>query len=111
MTLAARLRDRIEIQTPAFRKNELQEGIPTFHTARTVWAEVAPVGARDTLLAQSYASTVNHKITVRRTAEPILPTHRIKFGVRIFAVAGSIDPPDNRAITYVFCNEIVGGAG
>jgi SPP1 family predicted phage head-tail adaptor len=103
---AGDLIDQIELQSVTGEtRDAFGASAPTWTTYATVWAEIKPVSARQLDLGRTYADSVSHAIRIRYRAG-VSPTHRAKFGSRIFTVDGVVET-DRRVELTLFATEIV----
>lgn len=93
MSIAAgRLRHRVRIEQRVSGIDTFGDTLPAdWAPVAEVWAEVAPLSAREFIAAQSVQSEVKAKITIR--ARPIDPTMRIVHAGKVYNIVGVL--PDN----------------
>lgn len=69
MLSAGKLRHRVQIQSPAFTQDTATGALnESWQTIATVWAEIAPLSAKEFVASQAEASKVATRITVRYNA-------------------------------------------
>ncbi|MCS5873598.1 phage head closure protein [Klebsiella pneumoniae subsp. pneumoniae] len=103
---AGKLRNRI---TPAGagKRTEPDNGavINTWRDVATLWAEVAPLSAREFIAAQASQGEVTTRITIRYR-EGVTRKHRILFRGRIYNIEGVLpDPRSGREYLTLPCSE------
>lgn len=70
----------------------------------TVWAEIRPQQARETVNAHQVEARTTHIIRIRHRAD-VLPTMRVVFGARVFAIHGVLDDGERRRYLHLLCEE------
>lgn len=105
---AGKLRHRVDIQKPTNAQNSLGETVPTFVDQDRVWAEVMPLSGRELLAARQTTGEVTHQVTIR-WRDGLTPTHRIRFGTRIFEILSVINVEERNREMRVLCKEHVNG--
>lgn len=97
----AALNHRITLQTPSTTENAFGETGTTWADTLIVWAQVEPLRGREYFAAQQVNAEVTHKVTMRYT-HGIVPTMRIKYGLRYFDITSIINPVStNRMLTVM----------
>lgn len=79
---------------------------------RQVWAalysnvpaDIRPVSSREKYIAERPVSSISHRIYMRY-ASGITSKMRVKFGTRIFKIAGIIDPNERHISLELDCTE------
>jgi SPP1 family predicted phage head-tail adaptor len=103
---AESLKDQIELQSvTGDTRDAFGASVPTWATYATVWAEIKPLSARQLDLGRNYADSVSHAVRIRYRAG-VSPTHRAKFGTRIFTIDGVVETGRRVELT-LFATEIV----
>jgi SPP1 family predicted phage head-tail adaptor len=69
MTYAAKMDERVAIQSRVMTPNEFGEQVLTYTTLATVWAEVKPMTGNERLLANAIYATAQFKIRIRYRAD------------------------------------------
>jgi len=103
---AGDLRDTIELQSVTGETRDAYgASTPTWTTYATVWAEIKPLSARQMDIGRTYSDSVSHAIRIRYR-DGVSPTHRAKFGSRVFAINGAVETERRVEIT-LFATELV----
>lgn len=77
MRAAGELRDRLVIQSPSFAAStQSGQGVASFSTFDTVWAEVRPMSGDERLAAGSIASEVTYQVEIRYRTD-VTPAMRV----------------------------------
>ncbi|MDN5519194.1 phage head closure protein [Pseudomonas sp.] len=86
---AGDLRHRIEIQHKVTPRNPetLEFGEPEWTMLAKVWAQVAPLSARDLLAAQAAQSEATARMVIRHRFG-VLPTMRILYRDEVYSIEG-----------------------
>ncbi len=90
MTDPGELNRRLVLEAPAITPDGAGGVIRTYQTLTTVWAALAPISARDAVVADGLGTTVTHRITIRGGPE-VTTRHRFRLGARIFQVVALRD--------------------
>lgn len=103
---AGKLRNRITLQEPVKEQNPTTGAvINTWRDVATLWAEVAPLSAREFIAAQASQGEVTTRITIRYR-EGVTLKHRILFRGRIYNIEGVLpDPRSGREYLTLPCSE------
>ena len=81
------LRQQITLQTPAATVDSFGQHTRTWTTFATVWADIAPVGARELQAGDAANLQVTHRITIRWLSD-LTSDKRVLFGSRVFQIVG-----------------------
>lgn len=103
---AGRLRYKIELQSAESTKDAAGQKQLFYTTYATVWAAIEPLTGREALVAQQVRASVTHKITVYYRND-LKPTHRIKYGSRIFDINVSKNLKEESVWHELTCTERV----
>lgn len=89
MSLAAgKLRHRIVLESPSYVQDpNTGEQLLTWVSEGSVWAEIAPLSAREFIAAQANQSQVTARITIRYRSD-ILPTWRALHRGKVYSIHG-----------------------
>ncbi|MFP3945019.1 MAG: phage head closure protein [Alphaproteobacteria bacterium] len=101
---AGALRHRVTIELPVETPDGQGGQTVTWSPLATVWAEIRPLKARETVNAHQVEARTTHLVRVRHRPD-ILPTMRVVFGNRIFAIHGVLDDGERRRFLHLFCEE------
>jgi SPP1 family predicted phage head-tail adaptor len=71
----------------------------------TIWASVDPVSGKEYYEAQQMQSSVSHKIRIRYKSG-VLPSMRVNFKERIFAVESVINWEERNRDMMLMCTEV-----
>lgn len=105
MMPAGKLNKRLMIESPDTDQNEYGERVGTFSEVATVWACIEPVSPREVPVAQGFAQTVSHKVTMRYRSF-INTTHRLRMGSRVLEINGILNPAEANEDTVCFVTEV-----
>lgn len=98
-----RLRHRVQIQASTATPNAFGEPVVTWTTEATRWAAVEPYTGRELFMAKQVQADITTKITMR--SYPLLPTHRILLGERIYEILYVINTDERGIETVAQCRE------
>jgi len=103
---AGKLRHRILLQKPGKVQNpDTGEVENSWIAVGTLWAEVAPLSAREFVAAQAMQNAVTTRITIRYRAG-VTSKHRIQFRGQTFNIEGVLpDPVSGREYLTLACSE------
>lgn len=88
---AGDLRHRVTIQSQTPTVNAIGERVPGAWTdVTTVYASIRPASAKEVAYYQAIQLETTHAITMRYTPE-MKPDRRLKFGTRVFNIAGIVN--------------------
>lgn len=101
---AGSLRHRVTIELPVETPDGQGGQTVIWSPLATVWAEIRPLKSGETVNAHQMQARTTHVIRVRHRAD-ILPTMRVMFKTRNFAIHGVLDDGERRRYLYLFCEE------
>lgn len=104
---AGQLRHRVTIQAPSITKNERGAEVPSWVDVATVYADVRTPNGRERTANEQVVANLTHIVTMRYRAD-VLPTHRLKWGTRVFSLIAAPDPDNRRKTLVCQCQETVG---
>lgn len=104
---AGELRHQIEIQEAAATRNTAGESVTTWTTIATVAAAIRPASSREVMLTQATAAQTTHTITIRYR-DRVSAAARVKFGSRIFTIAGVLNVDERDVELRLVCYETGG---
>ncbi len=84
------LRRRLALQAPVETPDGAGGVARGYETVATLWAEVTPASARESVEAGKLGQTITHRIALRFSAD-ITPQHRLRDGARIFRIVSLRD--------------------
>lgn len=85
MSLAGRLRTRLALQAPVETPDGQGGVVRSFTTVATVWAEVTPLAARESVTADDAGADQRVRILLRDEHD-VTPAHRFSDGARIYRI-------------------------
>lgn len=109
---SGRLRHRVKIQSPSETQNPVTgEVVLGWADVATVWAEVAPLSAREFVAAQSIQSEISTRITIRHR-DGLSPDMRILHKGKVYNPHGFLSDADS-GLEYITipCSEGVSVSG
>lgn len=68
------------------------------------WADIRPANPQQKEFGRQFDASVSHVIPIRFVAG-LLTTFRVRYGSRLFAIKGVIDPDERRALLHLYCTE------
>jgi SPP1 family predicted phage head-tail adaptor len=89
------LNRRLTLQEPAEAPDGAGGVARSYATVTTLWANVEPVSARNSIVADADGATVTHRITIRRRAG-ITTRHRFAEGDTIYRIVSLRDDATRR---------------
>lgn len=89
------LKTRLMLQQPVETPDDQGGVVRTWTTFATVWAQVTPLAARNTVEADSDGATQNYRIVMRGNFSLTLQ-HRLVDGARIYTINSIRDRDDRR---------------
>lgn len=104
---AGRLRKRVSIDQPTRVADAHGQPIVTWREIAQAWAEIVPVSADETKLAQVVQGEVTHRITMRHTPDLPGPECRIRWNSRTFQVMSRLNYMEIGRELDVMCKELV----
>jgi SPP1 family predicted phage head-tail adaptor len=88
-----KLRHRLTLEAPV----ELADGAGgvarSWIPEGQIWAAIEPMGANDTVVADSRLGALSHRVTLRHRGDLTL-NHRFRLGVRVFFIRALRDPDE-----------------
>lgn len=100
------LRHRITIQNKTTIKDTVGQEKETWVDLATVWASIEPLKGREYFAA--HAVNAENTIKIRIRYYPGLkPTHRIKYGTRIFDIQSVINVDERNIEMILMCVEVL----
>lgn len=90
-----KMRHRVLLQKPVEVTDAGGGRTYTWTNVETVWAEVRPISARETLYGMAVANPVTHRISMRHRSD-ILPGWRIVYDSREFKILSVVDPDERK---------------
>lgn len=99
-----KLRHRITIQRQVNEVNDYGAPVTIWKNVATVWADIRPLSGREYFSAQQVQSEVTTQIWIRYH-QGIVPTMRIKFGKRLFAIVSVINAQERNITLQLLCKE------
>lgn len=124
------MRHRVELQRPSVSKNQYHDNIETWTTVDTIYADIRPMSANETIVASQRFGTVTHKMVTRHredeedlsfvdgtdwtfiTGEPVSlvvnrsPAQRAQYGGRTFDIIGQWDIGERHRFDEFLLREI-----
>lgn len=91
---AGRLRHQVVIEQQVTAINSSGEQDVDWETFATVWAEVAPLSARESILSEQAQSKVSARITIR-ALDGVAASMRVVHGSTIYNIEGVIPDPQS----------------
>jgi SPP1 family predicted phage head-tail adaptor len=85
MSAPGELRDRLVLEQPVETPDGAGGVTRGYASVATLWAAVAPVSARDDVVADALGATATHRIVIRTRAD-VTTRHRLRAGARIFRI-------------------------
>lgn len=103
---AGKLRHRISLQKPVKVQSPTTGAIVnSWQEVTTLWADIAPLSAREFVAAQATQSQVTARITIRFRND-VTAKHRIVHGQKIFNIEGVLaDDKSGRDYLTLPCSE------
>lgn len=106
---ASQLQHRVRIQRPTMVKDTLGAPTQSWVDVATLWADIAPISAREARIAERIAAEVSHQITVRYQpifADPtIVAQMRVLFKGRVFAIHGALNEDQANVAVILLASE------
>jgi SPP1 family predicted phage head-tail adaptor len=85
MSDPGRLKHRVVLEAPVESPDGAGGISRSYAAAATLWAALAPVSARGDVVGAGFATTVTHRLVIRRGPE-VTTDHRFRLGTRIFRI-------------------------
>lgn len=103
---AGKLRHRVSLQEPVKTQNPSTGAVVnSWQEVTKLWAEVAPLSAREFVGAQATQSQVTTRITIRFRSD-VTAKHRIVYGGKMFNIEGVLaDDKSGRDYLTLPCSE------
>lgn len=103
---AGKLRHRVSLQKPVKTQNPSTGAVVnSWQETAKLWAEVAPLSAREFVAAQATQSEVTTRITIRFRSD-VTPKNRIVYAGKIFNIEGVLaDDKSGRDYLTLPCSE------
>lgn len=101
---AGALRRRVTIELPVETPDGAGGRTVVWSPLAAVWAEIHPQKAHERVNAHQIEARTTHIIRVRYRSD-VLPTMRVVFGTRVFAIHGVLDDGERRRYLNLFCEE------
>lgn len=99
------LRHLIDLQSKASTIDGNGDTVETWSPVAQVYAEIAPLSAREFIASQAIQSSVTTRITIRYRAG-VLASMRLVHGSTIYNIAGVLpDPKSGREYLTLACSE------
>lgn len=98
-----RLRHLVTIKTLTTTQNTIGEGVPSYTTQATAWAEIVPVSGREYFASQKLNADCTHMIRMRYRS--IATTSVIIFGTRTFDILQALNLDERDTMLDVQCKE------
>lgn len=99
----------IQIQSRATSKDSFGGQSMTWTTLKTVYAAIEALSGTERLAAQSFATDVSHKVTIRYDAlfsDPRqVATYRILYGTRIFNIEAALNIDEANRVIELLASE------
>ncbi len=83
-------RSRLALEAPVEAPDGAGGVTRSYESVATLWAEVAPASARESVEAGKRGQTITHRIAMRFSAD-ITTQHRLRDGARIFRIVSLRD--------------------
>lgn len=103
---AGELRKRVEIQLPFETKDSFGAVSSAWATQAQRWAEVLPVKANESAIADQVTGRLTHRITMR-FYNGLTMRHRIKLGGRLFNITGVVNVDETGVMHILDAVEVV----
>ena len=104
MIEAGKLNKKLILQQPTDNQSDSGEVSLNWVDVGPVWANIAPIGARELELAKGFAGTVSHKITIRYRT--VTNSMRLSLGSRYFYINGAVDPTGLSEDLIIYSTEV-----
>jgi SPP1 family predicted phage head-tail adaptor len=103
---AGKLRHHVSLQKPVKTQNPSTGAVVnSWQETAKLWAEVAPLSAREFVAAQATQSEVTTRITIRFRSD-VTPKHRIVYAGKIYNIEGVLaDDKSGRDYLTLPCSE------
>lgn len=101
---AAKLDKRITLETHTRTEDGIGGGVIAWSTFTGAWAAIEPKNANEAFWAKHLEHRVTHKVIIRYISG-VLPTMRVKFGSRYFAIKGVKNIEEANKFLELSCEE------
>lgn len=98
------LNKRVTLQSPTLTADGLGGHTTAWAAETTVFGAIWPLSARESLAGGQVAMEITHRIRIRYKGG-VLPTWRVKYGTRYFAVVSVINPNEAGKMLDLLCKE------
>jgi SPP1 family predicted phage head-tail adaptor len=105
---AGRLRQRIRIEKKTVTRNAVGEEVIAWAPLVSLWASIEPLRGREYLEAKQVQASVDARIVVRYQPE-ILPSMRVVFSERVYAIESVIHVAEGKRETQLMVTEQING--
>ncbi len=104
---AGLLNKRIVLQSPSGSRDALGERSTSWVDVATVWARIRPLSAREASIAGQRQSAASHVVEIRHssTVSTLDASWRVKFGDRVLAIDGVLNPEESSEKLMLYCVE------
>lgn len=103
---AGELRKPVIIEHDVGRVADFGEGTESWKEYRRCWAAVRPRIGSERVEGQGVESMTSHEIKIRPDPDrPVDSTMRIRYGKRLFAIRGIVNPEEYGAYQLLSCDE------
>jgi SPP1 family predicted phage head-tail adaptor len=104
MTGIGRLRERVTLEAPVETADRAGGVTRTYAAQATLWAELTPVSARGSLVADAAGATITHRFTIRGGVD-VTTRHRLRLGSRLFDIVTVRDGDAQRRLMLIEARE------
>lgn len=105
MSDPGRLRERLVLEAPAESGDGVGGVTRTFADVATLWADVTPLSARDTVMADRALARVTHRIRIRWRSD-VTTRHRLRIGARLFHIVALREAEAARRFLLIEAEEL-----
>ncbi len=103
---AGKLIHRVQIQARTIAQDTFGDGLQTWATVATVWAQVEGAGGSETWQADSQRPDATHTVTIRYR-DWVTPRHRLLYFGRALNIESVTDPDGELLELKLSCKEEV----
>ena len=103
---AGTLKHRISIQQKIQTSDDMGGYTETWEDLYSVWAAIWPLSGKEYLASGRKEGEVTHRIRIRYR-DGILPSHRVKYGSRIFDIRVGLNHEEQNKYLDLMCIEKV----
>ncbi|MGE0750265.1 MAG: phage head closure protein [Variibacter sp.] len=104
MTGIGRLRERVTLEAPVETADGAGGVTRSYAAQATLWAELVPLSARGSLVADASGATITHRFTIRSGVD-VTTRHRLRLGARVFDVVAVRDGDAQRRLMLIEARE------